>query len=511
MHQANVRIFILTLFCLLFVSIPTPAAQAQQAAELPATPAGNQLKAWLRVFASGNQDEFVRFIGEHYSQSLLDQDTAIDRADRQARIYLDARNFMLRRLEKSEPQEIVVMAQAALTDLWFRLTMKVEAASPHRITEYTAQRIPPPAGAAKKLSERQMITAIKAFMNKLAAADAFSGTLLVAKDDKPIFKAMYGLANKGYNVPNRLDTKLNIASITKMFTAIAITQLVEQGKLSYTDTVGKILPDYPNKQVAEKVTIHHLLSHTSGMSDYHGAKYIERKGVLRQVRDYFPLFVDEPLSFEPGARWQYANTGYILLGAMIEKASGENYYVYVRRHIFKPSGMTNTDFYETDVDTPNLATGYTNFVDKGDDYFEFHLGRRRNTSLYNGAKGNSAGGAFSTLDDLFRFSLALREGKLISAKSLDLMTSVKVVARKYDAGQTLWGYGFELENINGKRVIGHTGGDFGISSAVRWFPDSGNYTFVVLSNYDRGGILTDVKLQELIVQNQINIHSGSSH
>lgn len=104
-------------------------------------------------------------------------------------------------------------------------------------------------------------------------------------------------------------------------------------------------------------------------------------------------------------------------------------------------------------------------------------------------------------NDLFRFSLALRAGKLISAKSLDLMTSVKVVARKYDAGQTLWGYGFELENINGKCVIGHTGGDFGISSAVRWFPDSGNYTFVVLSNYDRGGILTDVKLQEIIVQN----------
>jgi CubicO group peptidase (beta-lactamase class C family) len=287
-----------------------------------------------------------------------------------------------------------------------------------------------------------------------------------------------------------------------MFTAVSIAQLVEQGKLNFTDTVGKILPDYPNKQVSEKVTIHHLLSHTSGMSDYHGAKYIERKGVLRQVRDYFPLFVDEPLSFEPGERWQYANTGFLVLGAIIEKASGENYFDYVRKHIFKTAGMTETDFYETDIDTPNLATGYTNFEDLGDDNFQFRLGQRRNTSLYNGARGSSAGGSFSTLDDLLRFSLALRGGKLISQKSLDLMTSMKVVARKYDAGQTLWGYGFELENIDGQRVIGHGGGDLGISSALRWFPDSGNYTVVVLSNYDRGGILTSVKLQEMIVQNQ---------
>jgi CubicO group peptidase (beta-lactamase class C family) len=238
------------------------------------------------------------------------------------------------------------------------------------------------------------------------------------------------------------------------------------------------------------------------MSDYHGAKYIERKGVLRQVRDYFPLFVDEPLSFAPGERWQYANTGFLVLGAIIEKVSGENYFDYVRNHIFKPAGMTDTDFYETDIDTPNLATGYTNFEDLGDDNFQFRLGQRRNTSLYNGARGSSAGGSFSTLDDLLRFSLALRSGKLISQKSLDLMTSMKVVARKYDAGQTLWGYGFELENIDGQRVIGHGGGDLGISSALRWFPDSGNYTVVVLSNYDRGGILTSVKLQEMIVQNQ---------
>jgi CubicO group peptidase (beta-lactamase class C family) len=460
------------------------------------------MAAWLEVFATGNQDQFGSFITERYSKSLLDQDNARDRADRQARTYLDVRSFDIRNIEKSTPQELIVLAQASLTGLWYRLAMKVEAEPSHRITEYYSQRIPPPARSQKKLTEREFLRQVEFFMNKLAAADAFSGTLLVAKDGKPIFKKAYGWASKAYKVPNRIDTKLNIASTTKMFTAVSIFQLIEQGKLSLDDTVGKILPDYPNKQVAAKVTVHHLLSHSSGLGDYHGAKYICRKGILREPRDYFPLFADDPLSFEPGATMQYSNAGYVILGAIIEKVSGENYFDYVRRHIFKPTRMASTDFYETDIDTANLATGYTNFRDKGDDYFEFHLGQRRNTSLYNEARGSSAGNSYSTAEDLLRFSLALRGHQLLTAKSLDLMTTSKFFFRKYAAGDIYYGYGFELENINGKRVIGHGGGDLGISSGIRWYPDSGNYTFAVLSNYDRGGIITNDKLQEMIVYSQ---------
>ena len=117
-------------------------------------------------------------------------------------------------------------------------------------------------------------------------------------------------------------------------------------------------------------------------------------------------------------------------------------------------------------------------------------------------KGNPQGGAFSTAEDLWRYSVALKSNKIISAKSLDLMTSVKVKARKFDAGQTYWGFGFELENIEGQHIMGHTGGDFGVSSVIRMYPDSGNYTVVVLSNYDRGGIITIDKLQEMIIQSQ---------
>ena len=490
------------LSCFLLLLIVAGPTTAQTEVDLPNTAAGKQLKEWLRVFDSGDDAAFKRFISDHYSKSLLSENDADYRADRAARTYLDTQGFRLRDVEKSTENEIVVLAQARLTELWFRLTMKVEAPSAV-ITEYTAQRIQPPAKfPPKKLSQQQFVQEIKKFMDRLAAADAFSGTLLVAKDGKPIFKTVHGLASKAYKVPNRLDTKFSIASVGKMFTAIAIAQLAEQGKLSFTDTIGKHLPDYPNKEVARKVTIHHLLTHSSGLGDTYSAKYICRKGILQQIKDWLPLFVDDPkpLAFEPGTRWQYSNQGFILLGAIIEKVSGENFFDYVHKHIFQPAGMLNTGYYEGDRDTPNLAMGYTNFEDLGEDTYQFHLGERRNVSLYNGARGGPTGGASSTIDDLLRFSRALRENKLISAESVKLLTTSKILARKYDANQTYWGYGFELELIDGKRVIGHGGGDFGVSSGIRWYPDSGNYTVVVLSNYDRGGILTIYKLEEMILQ-----------
>ena len=487
----------------MLLSISATTASAQNEVALPNTAAGKQFKEWLRVFDSGNDATFKRFISANYSKALLTENDADYRADRQGRTYLDTQGFKIRDIEKSTEHEIVVLAQARLTELWFRVTMKVAPDPPHAITEYTAQRIQPPAKfPPKKLTQQQFLQETRKFMNRLAAADAFSGTLLIAKDGKPIFKTVHGLASKAHKVPNRLDTKFSIASIGKMFTAIAIAQLAEQGKLSFTDPVGKHLTAYPNKEVAQKVTIHHLLTHSSGLGDTYSAKYICRKGILKQIKDWLPLFVDDPkpLAFEPGARWSYSNQGFILLGAIIEKASGENFFEYVRKHIFQPAGMVNTDYHEGDRDTPNLAMGYTNFEDLGEDNYQFHLGERRNVSLYNGARGGPTGGANSTIDDLLRFSRALRENKLISAKSVALLTSTKILARKYDANQTYWGYGFELQLIDGKRVIGHGGGDFGVSSGIRWYPDSGNYTVVVMSNYDRGGIITIYKLEEMILQ-----------
>ncbi len=494
-------------FCVfLFSSATLHAVKTEPRVEIPDTPAGKQLAEWLKIFASADEPAFTKFIETHYTQKQLKETNAVDRTDRQVRTYMDVRNFEIRSIEASSPHEITALAQAALTGLWFRLTMKVESEPPHLIAEYTSQRIHIPEKflPAKKLTDEELSQEIKAFLDKLAAADAFSGTVMVAKDGKPIFSAVHGMASKAHNVPNRLDTKLNIASVGKLFTSIAIGQLAQQGKISFTDPVGKHLTDYPNKEVATKVTIHHLLTHSSGLGDTYSPKYPCIKVALREVKDWFALFVDEPkpFAFTPGEKWQYSNVGFILLGAIIEKVSGENFFEYIRNHIFKPAGMVNTDYYEADIDIPNLATGYTNYKDLGNDELEFHLGFRRNTSLYGGAKGGPTGGASSTLDDLLRFTNAFWNYKLLSKEYVNLMTSNKIFGRKYDASDTYWGYGFELETVNGKRVIGHGGGDLGISSGVRWFPDSGNYTFIVLSNYDRGGIVANYKVQELILTNR---------
>jgi len=439
------------LVSILFVTISLSTISGQQIntkAEIPNTPAGKQLSNWLHVFAGGNQDSFTVFIAERYSKNLLEQDKAYDHADRQARKYTDARSYDIRAIEKSSDSKIVVLAQASLTGLWFRITMKVESVKPYLITEYTSQRISPPSGTQKKLDEEELVKEIKIFMDNLVAADAFSGTVLIAKNDKTIFSGAYGLASKAYNIPNRIDTKLSIASIGKIFTAIAILQLVEQGKLSLTDTIGKFLPDYPNKQVSGKVTIHHLLTHSSGLSDIHGTEYACKKIALRKVNDFLPLFNKDSLKFEPGDHMEYSNAGYVLLGAIIEKVSGEDYFDYINKHIFEPAGMINTGFYEADIDVPNRATGYTNYLDIGNDYQEFHLGQWRNTSLYNGANASPSGGAGSTVEDLLRFTQAFKSGKLVNAETIKLMTTNKIFFRKYDASEDFMSFSASISLTN---------------------------------------------------------------
>jgi CubicO group peptidase (beta-lactamase class C family) len=333
---------------------------------------------------------------------------------------------------------------------------------------------------------------LNTYLEQATASDAFSGTVLIAKDGQPIFKKAYGLADKDNNRANNVDTKFDLGSMNKMFTAVAIAQLVEQGKLSFTDTVGKLLPDYPNKAVAEKVTVHHLLTHTSGMGSYFNGKFQANLKNLKTVSDYLPLYVDDPLAFEPGTKWQYSNSGFALLGLIVEKVSGQSYYDYVKEHIFKPAGMVNTDSYERDKDTPNLAVGYTRMGDNGRP--DPAAPRHANTSM-RPLKGSPAGGGYSTVDDLLKFSLALQSHKLLSPKYTEIVTTGKVEmggpGRKY-------GYGFGEEVSNGRRIVGHNGGGPGIGANFDIFTELG-YTTVILGNYDPPTVMPVVmKIRELL-------------
>jgi CubicO group peptidase (beta-lactamase class C family) len=294
------------------------------------------------------------------------------------------------------------------------------------------------------------------------------------------------MANKSNNTANNVDTKFDLGSMNKMFTAVAIAQLVERGKLSFTDTIGKLLPDYPNKAVADKVTVEQLLTHTSGMGSYFNRKFQANQKNLKTVADYLPLFVDEPLAFEPGAKFQYSNSGFVVLGLIIEKLSGESYYDYLKEHIFKPAGMVNTDSYESDKDTPNLAIGYMNMGENGGP--DPSAPRRPNVPM-RAYKGSPAGGGYSTVDDMLKFSVALQNHKLLSQAYTDIVTTGKV---EMGRPGTKYAYGFGNEISNGRRIVGHNGGGPGTGVNFDIFTESG-YTAVILGNYDPPAMAPVVK------------------
>ena len=316
--------------------------------------------------------------------------------------------------------------------------------------------------------EKSIVYPIRSHLKNLEKENNLSGVVLIAKNGKPIYREAFGFANLPDSIKNKPDTKFNLASINKMFTAMAIMQLVESGKISLQDKVGKYLLDYPNKTVADSVTIHQLLTHTSGMNSFWEEYDKLAKEKFKTVSDYLPLFVNKKLAFAPGSDFLYSNSGYMVLGLIIEKVSNQNYFDFVKEYIYKPVKMINTDAYELDNAIPNLATGYVMSLEEP--------GQWKNNIFTNLAKGTPAGGGYSTVDDLLSFANALQNNRLLSKENTALYTSGRV---KFRDG--MYGYGIMEDTINGHRVIGHTGGHDGIASELMIYPDLG-YTVVILTN-----------------------------
>jgi CubicO group peptidase (beta-lactamase class C family) len=341
-----------------------------------------------------------------------------------------------------------------------------------------------PAPKTESAVESSPARELQSYFDSLASEKKLSGVLLIAKDGVTIASKAAGIANKATGAVIDANTKFNLGSMNKMFTAVAIAQLVQAGKLSFNDPVGKHLPDYPNKEVAEKVTIHHLLTHTSGMGSYWGEKFAAQRDKLLTVAAYLPLFAAEPLSFPPGEKFQYSNSGFTLLGAIVEKVSGQDYYSYVREHIFKPAGMNDTGFYEPGKEIPNLAIGYTKMSPQGQPQEEI----RDNTNLRE-IRGGPAGGGFSTAPDLVKFQQALFSYKLLDKTHTELVTTGKVEGPR---GMGKYGYGFGDNNSGGKHSVGHNGGAPGIAADLQMFPEFG-YTAVALMNTDPPALMPVAK------------------
>lgn len=254
-------------------------------------------------------------------------------------------------------------------------------------------------------------TSWQASIDSLAKLDQFSGVVLVARNGVPWFERAYGRADREAGRANNLETAFNLGSINKFFTQIAIRQLAAAGKLNIDSSLARAWPDYPNRAVAPKVTIRQILEHRSGIQ---GNIFVAPPGKTRHevvtLADYFQLVANEPLQFEPGSRQQYSNAGYIVLGLLVERLSGENYFEYVRRHIYEPAGMTETGSWRIDRWPANTAIGYT----RGSQDADPSSPLRRNSDFLPG-KGSSAGGGYSTAHDLLRLLNALRAHKIPNA------------------------------------------------------------------------------------------------
>lgn len=265
------------------------------------------------------------------------------------------------------------------------------------------------ARAQTPLDQPTLVARLGAALDSLARREEFSGVVVLARGGAPIFERAYGDADRDAHRPNRIDTGFNLGSINKVFTATAIRQLAAAGKLDLDSTLGKYWPDYPNADVARKVTIRQILQMRSGIGgNIFGVPAGGKRHDVRDNRDYLPLFAKEPLHFEPGTRQEYSNAGFVVLGLLVERLSGETYYDYVRKHIFEPAGMTRTGSWPVDSLPPNTAIGYTSRRSYGD---LMQLPLHRNTELLPG-RGSSAGGGYSTAQDLLRFLQALRAGSI---------------------------------------------------------------------------------------------------
>jgi len=427
------------------VAVLAVAGLAQETrVSLPETPAGRNVAAYIQAFNAG--DAAMReFFAGHIAKGALQKTPVEARMERYKQMHDRLGSLELQKLVESRSDFVSVVARTENGPI-VRLEFQFEPTEPfgllgirvEAMEDAGEENVP----AAAKKNNDELLAAVKEYGRRTSEAGEFSGVILVAQNGIPLFEQAYGFADREKKIPNRVDTKFNIGSINKSFTGLAIRQLVAEKKVSLDDPIGKFLPDYQNRDAAAKVTVRHLMNMTSGIGDFFGDRYeATPKEKIRSLEDYLPLFADKPLEFEPGAKERYSNGGYVVLGLIIAKASGTDYYTYVRDHIFKPAGMNDSASFEKDAAVPNRAIGYARDGSSWKPNYETLPGR-----------GSSAGGGYSTARDLLKYTIALGEGTIAGSP----------------------------EEMRGG--LGIAGGAPGINAILEWDPESG-YVVAVMSNF----------------------------
>jgi CubicO group peptidase (beta-lactamase class C family) len=334
-------------------------------------------------------------------------------------------------------------------------------------------------------SAASAVRTVEAVLRELEAADRFSGVVGVKQGDQELLLDAFGCASRTWSIPTTVETRFDTASITKLFTAVATLQLVEKGAFALdTSVIGYL--GLEETGISPAVTPYHLLTHTSGIADdadeEAGERYedlfLERPNYsVTETADYLPQLVGKPPNFAPGQGCRYCNVGYVLLGLMIERATGATYRSYVSEHVFAPAGMNRSEFFRMDVVEPDVAEGVEAIEDEDEDI----VGWRRNIYSYPPV-GGPDGGAHVTVGDLLRFHEAVTEGRLLGPALTAELLSPKARHSARGAGSHLMGFGFEFETDadDDVRCYWKEGVNVGVSGILRHYPRS-DITFAVLA------------------------------
>jgi CubicO group peptidase (beta-lactamase class C family) len=437
----------------------SPGATAAPAVALPATPVG-QLGAELIRHANTDSPAQVR----QWAAGVLSPSIPeADKADFLANLASAARDsggieLFDTQTDPGQPGFLAMAVKARRSGQSGLFFLTADPVHPGRLTQAGIAPMDDPALYAdwpkQAVSRTEMSRLVRGTLDRLVRTADFSGCVTVTDHAETVFDECRGLAERRFAVPIDRQTTFHVGSVGKMFTAVAIAQLVEAGRLSWDSPLAPLVPEYPDQDAAKKITVWQLLHHTAGLGDFMVPEYFARREAFIDPVDYLDLIARQPKVGEPGAQWSYSNAGYVLLGRIIENLSGEDYGQYIQRHVFAPAGMQASGFDRLEEVTPKLAVGY------------FHDGVFSSTWKTDWAKtqwqGGPAGGGYSNNTDLLRFADALRDGRLVKPATLARMFDDQV-----PAGPGGYAAGFGDRLAHGSPIRGHSGGIEGTTANLQ--------------------------------------------
>jgi len=463
------------------------------AATLPATALGRLAQQLLDVVEAGDSSAIRWFVDQHLGRDVRGR-TPTQMAALLVKLHRQSNGLRVERAMMAQ-SALRMMTRSSDGKHMLGMELEPEVGDTTRIASITMVAMdpammggPPKPWAEGQLDDARIAAIVRAKVKEAADSDRFSGVVLVAHGDDVLVHDVYGFADREKNRPNTKETPFATYSMGKMFTSVAIAQLVSQGKLSWDDTLAKVLPSYPNKDAAKRITIRQLLTHTAGVPDpFLSKRYGKRK--YDSHEEMLADFADAPLNANAGKSFDYSNGNFATLAAVVERVSGLSYAEYLKRNVWGPAGMR--------LPEDGAAIGYARFTE----YDPLGVEPRRPETVRGGdgkSKALGFGGGAYTAEDLFRFARALQTGKLVPKAIADSITKGEVSM----GGPMKYALGFFDRPMNGRHVVGHSGSnpDTGHDAHLQMVWDD-QWTVVTLSNYDApAGMMLEMPILELVTK-----------